>query len=134
MIVLLSVPGGTASAGGLDREGYGYGNLHAHHGACEGVYAASYRRKRPHYYNVNVVPGRYVWRQRRLRVGTIRRRGRAIPHYRTVRQRVLVRPVRYRVRKRHAARRWISEPVVIQGRSRFRRSGCEPGSQIDLVQ
>ena len=123
LILTFAMPVTQASAHRLDRQSYGA--FHGHHGACNGVYAASYTRKRAHTYPIRVKAGRYVWRTRRLRVGSIRRAGRTIPRYRTVRQRVLVRPVRYRVRKTYGARRWTAAPIVVQGRARAsRRHRC----------
>lgn len=115
----------SAVAGWSHERGGSYGVFHKHHNACGSVYAAKYQHRRPHYYTVGVKAGRYTWRKRRVRVGTLRRRGRAVPHYRWVRQRVLVRPVRYRVRKHRAHGRWTTSAIVIKGKSRWqRRSRC----------
>ncbi len=111
----------SATAGWAHDRNGSYGVYHKHHNACGGVYAAQYRHKHPHYYSVKIKPGRYVWRKRRIRVGTMRRRGRVVPHYQWVRKRVLVRPVRYRVRKRRAHGRWVTNAVVIKGQPRWRR-------------
>ncbi|MEL6423310.1 MAG: hypothetical protein AAFQ42_12815 [Pseudomonadota bacterium] len=116
----------SAGAGAFDRHGDGgsYARYHMHHNHC-GVYAAETRHRRPHVYPLDVKPGRYVWRHVRIRVGTLRQGRREIPQYRTVRKRVLVRPVRYRLRKRHAHTRPVGRPVVIEGRARFpHRSRC----------
>lgn len=120
--MLISFGSPAAAGWSHDRSG-SYSRYHEHYNSCGGVYAARYRHKRPHYYSVRVKPGRYVWRKRRIRVGTIRRRGRTVPHYQWVRKRVLVRPVRYRVRKRHAQGRWTTDAIVIKGQSRWRRRG-----------
>lgn len=122
LVAVIHVPATSASASG-DR-GAGYGVFHKHNGSCGGTYAAQYRQTNPRYYTVSVRSGRYVWRKRRVRVGSLRRGGRTIPQYGWVRKRVLVRPVRYRIKKHRAGRRRVSNPIVIQGRSRWSRHGC----------
>ena len=113
----------TTEAGFTHERSGSYGVYHKHYNACGGVYASRYRHKHPHYYGIRIKPGRYVWRKRRIRVGTLRRRGRAVPQYKWVRKRVLVRPVRYRVRTHRAHGRWVTDPVVIKGRARWSRRG-----------
>jgi hypothetical protein len=113
----------TSARASGDR-GAGYGIFHKYSGSCGSTYAAQYRQTKPRYYTVKVRSGRYVWRKRRVRVGTLRHRGRTIPQYRWIKKRVLVRPVRYRIKKHRARRRWVSNPIVIQGRSRWSRHGC----------
>ena len=121
--MLFSIASPASAERAHDRSG-SYGVFHKHYNACGGVYASRYRHKRPHYYGIKVKPGRYVWRKHRIRVGTLRRRGRAVPQYQWVRKRVLARPVRYRVRKHRAHGRWVTDPVVIKGRSRWGRGRC----------
>ena len=115
----------SAQAGFSSERSGSYGVYHKHYNACGGAYATKYERRRPHYYSVGVKAGRYTWRKRRIRVGSIRRRGRMVPSYRWVRQHVLVRPVRYRVQKRRGQSRWVTNAVVLKGRSRgYRRGRC----------
>ncbi len=122
-VIIPVVLGFVSPANARGDRGTSYGVFHKHHGSCGGVYAAQYRQTHPRYYTVGVKAGRYVWRKRQVRVGTLRRRGRAIPQYRWISKRVLVRPVRYRVRKQRAGHRWVSNPVVVKGRSRWLRRG-----------
>ena len=113
-----------ASSDALAGDRHFYADLHAHEGACGGSFLTAYDVRRPHYYQLDVKVGRYVWRKRRVLVRDGgHRSGRLV--YRTVRKRVLVRPVRYRVHKRYGAKRAVGHAIVAKGhRGHYGRRTC----------